>query len=240
MEYCIEADSLSKRYGETIALNGLSLKIKPGELFGLLGPNGSGKTTTIKILTGQIKPNNGSAKVAGHDPVKEPIKVRELVGIIPEQENPPSFLTAEEYLHFAAKIRKLDKIPERAAHWLKFLEFEDQKDVLCKDLSRGTRQKLMFAQAFIHEPRIAFIDEPVINLDPIIQRKVKDFLLGFVKKGGTIFFSTHVLEIAEEICTRIAVIDKGRVIYEGDVKELKKKKKHLEPLFIQLVRGKDD
>jgi len=228
--------NLSKNFGDLKAVNNLSLSIKEGELFGLLGPNGSGKTTTVKLLTGQLKPTRGNATILGMNVLKSPIEVRKMVGIIPEQETPPSFLTSEEYLHFVSKIRSLDDIEERCNNWLDFLEFEDQRETLVKDLSRGTRQKLMFAQAFLHEPKLAFIDEPLINLDPIIQRKVKDYLQNFVKNGGTIFFSTHVLEIAEEICTRIGIIDKGSLIYEGSIKELKKKKQHLEDFFLKSIR----
>jgi ABC-2 type transport system ATP-binding protein len=227
---------LTKNFGELRAVDGISLSVKEGELFGLLGPNGSGKTTTIKILTGQLKPTKGSASILGISPLRNPIKVREIVGIIPEQETPPSFLTPEEYLNFVAKIRNLDNVEEKCREWLEFLEFEDQKDILCKDLSRGTRQKLMFAQAFLHEPKVAFIDEPLINLDPIIQKKIKDYLQDYVKGGGTIFFSTHVLEIAQEICTRIGIIDKGKLVYQGSTKVLKKKKQNLEELFLRLVK----
>jgi ABC-2 type transport system ATP-binding protein len=212
------------------------LKVNTGELFGLLGPNGSGKTTTIKMLTGQIKPTKGKINVLGVNVLAEPVKIRELVGIIPEQESPPSFLTAEEYLHFVAKIRKISDVEKRCDYWFDFLEFKDQKDVLCKDLSRGTRQKLMFAQAFLHEPKLAFIDEPLINLDPIIQKKVKDYLLDYVKRGNTIFFSTHVLEIAEEICTSIGIISKGRLVFNGSMKDIKKKRKNLESFFLSTVK----
>jgi ABC-2 type transport system ATP-binding protein len=236
MKNVIEMKNLTKNFGELKAVNNLSFSIKEGELFGLRGPNGSGKTTTVKLLTGQIKPTKGNATVLGINVLKDPVKVREMVGIIPEQETPPSFLTSEEYLHFVGKIRNLDKIEERSNNWFEFLEFEDQKNVLCKDLSRGTRQKLMFAQAFLHEPKIAFIDEPLINLDPIIQRKVKDYLQDFVKNSGTLFFSTHVLEIAEEICTRIGIIDKGALIYEGPIKDLKKIGQKLEDFFLKHVR----
>lgn len=236
MTHVIEIKKLSKSFGELKAVNNLSLSIKEGELFGLLGPNGSGKTTTIKMLTGQIAPTSGNASILGVNLVKNPIRVRELVGIIPERETPPSFLTSVEYLHFVAKIRKLDRIEERCNDWFEFLMFEDMKNVLCKDLSLGTRQKLMFAQAFIHEPRVAFIDEPLINLDPIIQRRVKDYLKKFVRDRGTIFFSTHVLEIAEEVCTRIGILDKGSIIYEGPITDLKKKKQNLEEFFLRSVQ----
>jgi ABC-2 type transport system ATP-binding protein len=236
MKNVVEIRNLTKNFGELKAVNSLSLSIKEGELFGLLGPNGSGKTTTVKLLTGQLKPTKGTASVLGINVLKNPIKVREVVGIIPEQETPPSFLTAEEYLYFVAKVRNLDNINDICDEWFEFLDFTDQKNALCKDLSRGTRQKLMFAQAFLHEPKLAFIDEPLINLDPVIQRKVKDYLQSYAKKGNTVFFSTHVLEIAEEICTRIGVLDNGKLIYEGPIKDLKKKRQHLEEFFLKLVK----
>jgi ABC-2 type transport system ATP-binding protein len=235
MANTIEIKKLSKSFGQLKAVKNLSLSVKKGEFFGLLGPNGSGKTTTIKILTGQIMPTSGSASVLNVSVLKDPIRVRELVGIIPERETPPSFLTSVEYLQFVGKIRKLDDIDEKCGWWFDFLKFEDVKDVLCKDLSLGTRQKLMFAQAFLHEPQVAFIDEPLINLDPVIQRKVKDYLKKFSGNGGTVFFSTHVLEIAEELCTRIGIIDKGSIIYEGPITDLKKKKQNLEEFFLKSV-----
>ena len=236
MKNVVETRNLTKNFGGLKAVNKVSLKIKEGELFGLIGPNGSGKTTTVKLLTGQLKPTGGNANVLGVNILRNPIKVREVVGIIPEQETPPSFLTAEEYLYFVASVRKLENEKDVCDGWFDFLDFEDQKNALCKDLSRGTRQKLMFAQAFLHEPKLAFIDEPLINLDPIIQRKVKDYLKDYVKKGNTIFFSTHVLEIAEEICTHIGVLDRGKLIHEGPIKDLKRKRQHLEDFFLKLVK----
>jgi len=235
-ETVIKTNNLTKEFGEITAVNNVSLTILKGELFGLLGPNGSGKTTMIKILTGQIKPTKGSAEILGVNVLQNPIKVRDLAGIIPEQETPPSFLTAEEYLQFVSQIRKINGFEKKCDSWFKLLDFEDQKDSLCKDLSRGTRQKLMVAQAFLHEPQLVFIDEPLINLDPIIQRILKDFLHDYVKKGNTVFFSTHVLEIAEEICTDIAIIDKGRLLHKGPIQEIIKKKQHLEDFFLKLVK----
>ena len=231
----IEARGLSRSYGALKAVRNLSLSINEGELFGLLGPNGSGKTTTVRAMTGQIRPDSGKVTVLGIDVLRDPIGARRVVGIIPEQETPPSFLTAEEYLHFVCGIRKLGNVKRRCDRWFSFLNFADEKEVLCKDLSRGTRQKLMFSQAFLHEPGVAFIDEPLINLDPVIQRKVKDFLKDFVKKGGTVFLCTHVLEIAEEICTRVGIIDRGKLIYEGSISDVKKKRKSLESFFLKLV-----
>jgi len=232
----IVLDHVSKHFGQTKAVNDISLEISQGQLFGLLGPNGSGKTTLIRLLTGQLPPTSGTISVLGIDVINHPIKIREIVGIVPEQETPPSFLTAEEYLHFVCYIRHLDNIDERCDWWFSLFDFEDQKQVLCKDLSRGTRQKLMVAQAFLHEPSLAFIDEPLINLDPLIQRIFKDFLLEYISKGNTIFFSTHVLEIAEEICTEIAILDQGSVVYDGSLSEVKKSTTHLEDFFIKHIK----
>lgn len=213
----------------------MDLSIGKGELFGLLGPNGSGKTTMIKMLTGQIKPGSGTLKVHGINVLEDPLKVRELVGVIPEQETPPSFLTAEEYLHFVAKVRKMEHCEEVCEKWFEFFDFGDQRNSLCKDLSRGTRQKLMFAQAFLHEPELAIIDEPLINLDPVMQKKVKDFLRGYVKDGGTIFISTHILEIAKEICTSIGIIYRGKLIHTGRLDDPFLQGRNFEEFFLELV-----
>lgn len=232
----IKVNKLSKSFGDLKAIDDLSFSIKKGELFGLLGPNGSGKTTTVKILTGQLKPDRGEIEVLNTNVLENSVKIREKLGIIPEQETPPSFLTAEEYLHFVSRIRDIRDVEKRCNYWFKLLDFENERKVLCKDLSRGTRQKLMFSQAFLHEPKVAFIDEPLINLDPIIQKKVKDFLKNYVKKGNTIFLCTHVLEIAEELCTKVAIIDKGKLIHEGKISEIKKKRKTLEDFFLKLLK----
>jgi ABC-2 type transport system ATP-binding protein len=231
----IDVKNLSKFYGNTKAVDDVSFSVGRCELFGLLGPNGSGKTTMIKMLTGQIKPTSGSLRVHGVDVLEDPIRVRELVGVIPEQETPPSFLTAEEYLHFVAKIRKMEHYEKTCESWFEFLDFKDQKNSLCKDLSRGTRQKLMFAQAFLHEPELAIIDEPLINLDPVMQRKVKDFLAGYVKSGGTIFISTHILEIAKQICTSIGIIYKGKLVYAGRMDDPALQGRNFEEFFLELV-----
>jgi len=237
LENVIEVQNLTKTYGDVTAVNRVTLSVRKGELFGLLGPNGSGKTTMIKCLTGQLKPTEGAIRVMGVDAVAEPVKVRGLVGITPEQETPPSFLTAEEYLRFVGHIRGIPDTGHQADLWFDLLQFGDKRDVLCKDLSRGTRQKLMVAQAFLHRPELVLIDEPLINLDPIMQRKIKNYLTGYVKGGGTVFVSTHILEIAEEICTRVGILHKGNLIREGPVADLRGGSRHLEEVFLDAVRG---
>ncbi|MGB7788893.1 ABC transporter ATP-binding protein [Methanoregula sp.] len=236
MKNVMEATDLSKAYGDVQAVDHVTLSVKEGALFGLLGPNGSGKTTMIKMLTGQTKPTGGTATVLGVDVISDPVGVRTRVGIIPEQETPPSFLTAIEYLEFVAAVRKIPEIDKKADFWFDYLDFADKKNVLCKDLSRGTRQKLMFTQAFIHEPALALIDEPLINFDPIMQDLVKEFLVGYVKKGRTIFISTHILEVAEEICSEFAILHKGKLLHTGPVADLTGRGEHLPSFFLSLVR----
>ena len=236
MKNVIEGQDLSKAYGDVQAVDHVTLSVKEGALFGLLGPNGSGKTTMIRMLTGQTKPTGGTATVLGLDAVLDPVGVRARVGIIPEQETPPSFLTAIEYLEFVAAVRKIPDIDKKADFWFDYLDFADKKNVLCKDLSRGTRQKLMFTQAFIHEPALALIDEPLINFDPIMQDLVKEFLVDYVKKGRTIFISTHILEVAEEICSEFAILHKGKLLHTGPVADLTGRGEHLPSFFLSLVR----
>jgi ABC-2 type transport system ATP-binding protein len=236
MTVILQADKLSKTYGDVQAVKNITFSVEKGSLFGLLGPNGSGKSTTIKMMTGQVKPTGGTVTVLGIDAVADPVGVRTKVGIIPEQETPPSFLTAMEYLRFVAAVRKIADIEKKAEWWFNFMDFADKKDVLCKDLSRGTRQKLMFTQAFIHEPELAVIDEPLVNFDPIMQDLVKEYLTEYVKRGNTIFISTHILEIAEEICSNFAVLHKGNLLHIGTVEELTGKGEHLPSFFLSLIR----
>lgn len=237
MEQVITTDSLVKQYGELTAVNQVTLSVKKGTLYGLLGPNGSGKTTMIRMLTGQIQPTSGTASVLGTDTREDPVEVRRRTGIVPEQESPPSFLTAIEYLEFIADIRKIPDFTERADWWFEFLEYGDKRNDLCKDLSRGTRQKLMLTQAFIHRPELALIDEPLINFDPIMQAKVKEFFVSYVREGNTLFLSTHLLETAEEICTDIAILHKGNLLFNGTMESILSKGTHLPEFFLTLVRS---
>ncbi len=228
----LKAKHITKDYGG-FKLRDINLQLDEGQLFGCLGPNGSGKSTLVKILTGQIRPTKGEVSVLGIDVVKDPVGAREKMGIIPEQESPPSFLTVSEYLQFICKVRKIST--DAIGRWLDFFDFAHEKDTLIKDLSRGTKQKLVATQAFIHEPRIVFIDEPLINLDPIMQKKFKKYLVDYVKKKNTIFLSTHILSIADEICTHVGILKDGRSILQESMADVRKSKKDLEDLFIGAV-----
>lgn len=232
----IEVQGISKSFGKTEALKGVDLEIGKGEFFGCFGPNGAGKTTLLRVLTGQLEPTEGTATILGIDAKTEPIEVKKAVGIVPEVESPPSYLTGREFLHFVGKVRKVEGLKEKIDYWLDFFELSGKSDTISRDLSKGMKQKLMLASAFIHKPELLFLDEPFINLDPLYQRKVKDYLTGYTKNGGTIFMCTHILEIAEKICTRVAIINEGRILAKGTIDELKQKAdEDLERVFLRLV-----
>ncbi|MFC4541823.1 ABC transporter ATP-binding protein [Halosolutus amylolyticus] len=212
----VNVTGLRKSYGSVDALNGLSFAIERGELFGFLGPNGAGKTSTIRILTGQIEPDAGEVRVLDTDPAAEPIETRRRVGILPEQGSPPSFLTPREYLEFVGEVRDLDPdhVAERTDLWAERLGFRSKLDTLTTDLSRGQQQKVMIAQAFVHEPDVVFIDEPLANLDPLVQEQVKEFLVAYAAEDNAVFVSTHDIDVAEEICTRVGIVADGQLVAE--------------------------
>ena len=231
----IETKGVSKSFGDVEALRDVSLTVDEGEFFGLFGPNGAGKTTLLRILTGQLEPDSGEVWTAGVSS-DDPVGIRRRVGIVPEAEIPPTFLTAQETLELICRIRGVEEIDGKVDKWLSFFEIEDKRDVLCKDLSKGQKQKVMLASAFIHEPEMLLLDEPFINLDPIFQRKVREYLLGIVEEGRTVFMCTHILEIAERLCTRIAIIDDGRIVATGNIDEMRfADEENLEDIFIRLV-----
>jgi ABC-2 type transport system ATP-binding protein len=212
----IQTRELTKRYGDVVALDGLSLSVDRGECYGFLGPNGAGKSTTINILTGQLVPDSGGARVVGVDPVETPVEARKHVGILPESGRPPSFLTVREYFEFAAATRNLEDatVEKRVGAWAERLEFAHKLDTLCTDLSQGERQKVLITQAFLHEPEVVFIDEPLTNLDPIMQERVKRFFETYRAAGNTLFLSTHFVETAAEVCTQVGIINRGYLLEE--------------------------
>ena len=231
----ITARGLSKCFGQKQALDGVYLEVQPGDLFGLFGPNGAGKTTLLRILTGQLEQDNGEATVLGIDVKRDPMEVKRQVGIVPEVESPPTYLTAYEYLYFVSQVRRIAEPEARIDKWLDFFDMREARDIICRDLSKGMRQKMMLASAFIHEPKLLFLDEPFINLDPIYQRKLREHLLDYVAKGGTVFMCSHILEIAERLCSRAAIINDGRIIKTSDMSEMVKDGARLEETFLKLV-----
>jgi ABC-2 type transport system ATP-binding protein len=229
----IDVININKSFGDVKVLKDVSFKVERGDFYGLFGPNGAGKTTLLRIITGQLEPDSGEAITLGvfH---RDPIAVKRLVGIVPEAETPPTFLTARETLELTCRIREVDDL-DRVDHWLRFFEITDKSNVLCRDLSKGQRQKVMLAAAFIHEPEILLVDEPFINLDPIYQRKVREYLKDLIAEGRTVFMCTHILEIAEKLCNKIAVINDGRIVSSGTLDELRVGNEDLESLFLRVV-----
>lgn len=232
----ITTRELTKKFGKLEALSGLSIDVEAGESFCLLGPNGAGKSTTISILTGSIEPTSGTATVMGVDVARNPTEVKKAVGIVPEMEYPPSFLTVREYLDLVCSIRKVSEPKPKIDRWIEFFDLTAKEDVLCKDLSKGTKKKVIVSAALVHEPKLLFLDEPFLDLDPIVQHNMKDYLKTYVKEGGTVFLSTHILEIAEKLCDRAGILYNGKLIASGKVAELKHSQESLEDVFMRLVK----
>ena len=229
----ISCSELLKKYDNVLALDSVNLEIEKGEFFGLLGPNGAGKTTLLKILTGQIKTTEGNAKILGMNIEENVIEVKKKIAIVPEQESPPSFLTPREVLEMVASIRQI-KNPN-IEYWIEFFELEPMEGRVCRNLSRGQKQKVMLAAAFISETKLMFLDEPFINLDPIVQTKVRDWLAEYVKNGGTVFLNTHLLENAQRLCDRAAIIHQGKIQSLITMNELEDQNMDLEDLFHEIV-----
>jgi ABC-2 type transport system ATP-binding protein len=235
----IKVSRLSKRYGEKLVLDDVSFEVQEGLFFGCFGPNGAGKSTLLRILTGQIEQSSGEATVLGLDCRTQGIEVKKAIGIVPEVESPPSYLTASEFLFFSGKIRQVDDLEKKVERWIDFFDLKEAQGTLCRDLSKGMRQKVMLATAFIHEPKLLFLDEPFINLDPIYQRKLREYLLGLRSEGRTIFMNSHILEIAQRLCQEVIVLHRGRLVAQERLDSLRAKGEDLEALFMRLVGGGD-
>ena len=229
----ISCNKLSKKYEDVLALDKVNLEIERGEFFGLLGPNGAGKTTLLKILTGQIKSSEGTAEILGMNIEDNVIDVKKKIAIVPEQESPPSFLTPREVLEMVVSIRQIEN-PD-IEEWITFFELEAMEGRVCRNLSRGQKQKVMLAAAFISDTNLMFLDEPFINLDPIVQTKVRDWLVQYVNKGGTVFLNTHLLENAQRLCNRAAIIHNGKIQSMIKINELDSQNISLEELFHEII-----
>jgi ABC-2 type transport system ATP-binding protein len=191
-----------KAWGKVKALKGVDLEVRRGEMFGLIGPNGAGKSTLMKALLGSVKLDEGTIRVMGMNPNADDLRIKAFTGFVPESESPPSFLTLVEFLDFVMDVRGLEPSRKKREELMRFFDIEGMENTIARNMSKGTRQKLMLSSALIHDPPLLLLDEPFINLDPIYQRKVKDRLSDYVRNGGTVLISTHILALAEEICYR--------------------------------------
>lgn len=236
---------LCKNYGEVRALDGIDLEIPGGEIFGILGPNGSGKTTLLKIISSIIEPTSGLVSVNGINVMADPMKVKSIIGYVPETPNLYESLTPIEFLGFVGSIRKIDHeiLTERIYRFAKAFEIEDNLNNFIGSLSFGTKQKVAIISAFIHDPDIVILDEGMNGLDPRSAKILKNLLLEYVSSGRTVLFSTHVLEVAESVCHRMAIIYKGRIMDVGTLKELRESAgrhdANLEDIFLKATGDSD-
>ena len=239
----IETLHLGKKYGTMTAVNDLNLTVQAGELFGFLGPNGAGKTTTIRMLTGLLKPSAGTAKVAGYDILKEPLKVKAEIGYLAESPFLYEKLTAREFLRFVADLYQVEGQgrEQRISRLLELLDLGSKADELIGSYSHGMKQKIGLCSVLIHNPKVLFLDEPTNGLDPRSARLVKEILRSLVAEGATVFMSSHILEIVEHMCDRVAIIDHGKLIAVGTLQELRAQAtagaSSLEDIFLSLTGG---
>jgi ABC-2 type transport system ATP-binding protein len=236
----IKVSNLTKRFNGFTAVNDISFSVNEGEIFAFLGPNGAGKTTTIKMLTTLLDPSGGTLSLNGADPVKEKNTVRKSFGIVFQDPSSDDELTAYENLEFHGILYKVPKklLRCRIEELLKFVELWDRIDSLVKTFSGGMKRRLEIARGFLHHPKILFLDEPTIGLDPQTRNHIWEYVKKLNKKEKiTVFFTTHYMEEAERVADKIAVIDRGKIIDIGTAKKLKKdtKTKNLEDAFIKLT-----
>lgn len=237
----IELKSLTKNYGDYKAVDDLNLFVKKGEIFGFIGPNGAGKTTTIKMIGGILAPSAGSVTVAGIDIQKEPEKAKRKIGFIPDRPYLYEKLTGREFLKFTADLYGVpaDIFNKKAQQNLEMFSLADWSDELIESYSHGMKQRLIMSAALLHDPEVIIVDEPMVGLDPMAIMMVKDLFQRLAHKGVTIFMSTHTLAVAEDICERIGVINKGHLIASGTTAELRRQANvtdaDLERVFINLT-----
>ena len=240
----IRLDDLTKRYGDLVAVDQVSLEIPKGEIFGFLGPNGAGKTTTIKMLGGILRPTSGYVDICGLSMLNEPESAKQKVGFIPDRPYLYEKLTGMEFLKFTADLYGVneDRFAQKAAAVLKQFSLADWSGELIESYSHGMKQRLIMAAALLHEPEVIIVDEPMVGLDPAGIKMVKTLFKNLSRDGVTIFMSTHTLNIAEDVCHRIGIINRGKLITTGSPGELKEKAQlleaDLEDVFLKLTTEK--
>ena len=240
----IQLIELTKRFGQLVAVDRINLHVKPGEIFGFLGPNGAGKTTTIKMLTGLLRPTSGRALVDGYDVVACPMEAKRVIGFIPDQPFLYEKLTGVEFLGFIGSLFGMQKteVGGRISDMLGLFELDGWADELIESYSHGMKQRLVMSAALLHNPKVIIVDEPMVGLDPKGINLVKRIFREKSEEGVSIFLSTHTLEIAQQLCHRLGIINEGKLIAMGTLSELMKALEHktaqtgtLEELFLALT-----
>ena len=243
----VAAWGLTKTFGQKVAVNGLNLVVRRGEFFGFLGPNGAGKSTTIKMMVGLLRPTSGTAFIAGVDVWRDPLRAKAAMGVLPEQLNLYDRLSGRELIEFAGRLYDIprDEVRRRTQSLLDVLMLGDDADKLVIDYSVGMRKKISLAAALIHRPQVLFLDEPFEGIDPVSSRVIRDILRDLTTTGTTIFFSSHIMEVVERLCTSVGIINAGTLVAEGTLAELRQRaatsgragaeNSSLEDIFLQLV-----
>jgi len=241
----IQAFGLTKKFSEFTAVDNLSFQVNPGEIYGLLGPNGSGKSTTMRMLLGLLKPTAGTAKIMGFDIKDQIVEAKRVMGYVPEEPVLPERLTGWEYANYVSDIWRVPRGPDREEELdelLTLLDIKDASDDIIETYSKGMSRKISLVAALIHQPKVLILDEMQAGIDPRGAATIKEILNGMRERGAIILMSTHILEIAEQICDRIGIINEGRMVAEGSMDELRKQaegQKSLEEIFLSLTGGPD-
>lgn len=239
----IETVGLVKKYGDKLAVNNVSIEVYGGEIFGFLGPNGAGKTTTIKMIVGLLQPSSGIVKVAGYDVQAQPLLAKASSGYVPDTPNLYAKLTGRELLSFVADLYDLDRkqVTYRIDELLRMFDLTEAADNTLDSYSHGMQQKASLAAALMHDPKVLVLDEPTVGLDPKSARLIKDILRQIADRGAAVMLSTHILEIAERMCDRIGIINKGQLVAVGTMEELRRLgqagEASLEDIFLGLTGG---
>jgi ABC-2 type transport system ATP-binding protein len=240
MPLAVETRGLRREFGDLVAVDGIDLAVERGSFYGFLGPNGAGKSTTIKVLTGLLRPTAGTFRILDIDPIADPVAVKRKTGVVPEDLALFDRLSGAEHLAFVGRVHGLDKqdVQRRSAELLDLMDLRKAAGDLVADYSHGMRKKIALATALLPAPRLLFLDEPFEGIDAVASRQIKDLLAAFVRGGGTIFLTSHILEIVERLCDHIGVIHKGRLVAQGSLEELRARGaagRSLEELFLDLV-----
>ncbi len=236
MDIAVETHGLTRRFGDLVAVDHLDLTVPSGSFYGFLGPNGAGKSTTLKCLTGLLKPSSGAMLILGKDLSRQAVEIKREIGVVPEEEALFERLTATETLSFVGRVHGLDRatLEHRTGELLELLDLAGSADKLVADYSHGMRKKLAMAVALLPAPRLLFLDEPFEGIDAVASRQIKDILHGFVRRGGTVLLTSHILEIVERIADHVGIIDHGRLVAQGRLEEVVAGRT-LEDAFIALV-----
>lgn len=238
----IKLQSLSKNFGNVKAVDNISFKVEKGEIFGFLGMNGAGKTTTILMLMGILKPTSGSASISGYDVISDSVNIKRIVGYLPDEPYLYDYLKGREFLEFLAEIHQLSREEKKNRIPALLFKFglKNAADDLVINYSHGMKKKLALCGALLHQPNILIMDEPTNGMDPVAVRDFRDLVSGMAKEGHTIFLSTHILDLAEKLCHRVAIIHDGKLIDVGLASPLRenisKKEATLEDIFIKIIK----